>query len=154
LQVFLFDGRYIVTVCSTVPQNDFFCFTPIKCHSLIRQYDKILGHGRWFSKMFIDVYIHTPFVLIPSFYGITGSIKGQSVDKWSSQLRNEWLVASFGSVLYWTPMQCVAFGFVPQHSRIAFISCGSFLHKAWLSWLSNPEVEIDEGKCIPNLNVA
>mmetsp|Transcript_12094 Transcript_12094/g.23293 ORF Transcript_12094/g.23293 Transcript_12094/m.23293 type:complete len:101 (-) Transcript_12094:187-489(-) len=87
--------------------------------------------------MLIDCYLHTPFLLIPSFYALTGSIKGQTPKEWGRQLRDEWMTASFGSVLYWTPVQIVCFRFVPQHTRIAFVTGMSFFHKAWLSWLSN-----------------
>uniref|UniRef100_A0A6S9UMA1 Uncharacterized protein n=1 Tax=Chrysotila carterae TaxID=13221 RepID=A0A6S9UMA1_CHRCT len=59
--------------------------------------------------------------------------------RWSScsQLRSEWLEASLGTALLWTPMCFVNFYVVPQHSRILVVSFVSFAHKTWLSWLSN-----------------
>jgi hypothetical protein len=107
------------------------------CKWLYLRYDQFIGPGRPMLTMFVDVYLHTPFMLIPSFYLITGTLKGQSLSLTASQLRNEWLEASFGSALYWTPMQIVCFNSIPQHSRIAYITSASFFHKAWLSWVSN-----------------
>ena len=54
-----------------------------------------------------------------------------------ARLRREWRTASFGSALFWTPLCLVNFWLVPQHSRIVVVAIFSFLHKTWLSWLSN-----------------
>ena len=104
-------------------------------------YDKIFGvapHLRVAAmKMVVDVYGHTPFILIPSFYIITGAFKGQTLEQSVAQLRVEWWEASFGSALFWTPICLANFRFTPQHSRILTVSCASFLHKTWFSYLSN-----------------
>ena len=109
--------------------------------SLYLFYDRLLGVDGTLRtalfKVLLDEYVHTPLLLIPSFYMITGLIRGRSLAEALSQLRREWFVASFGSALFWTPLQLVNFLFVPQHSRIVFIAVFSFLHKTWLSWLSN-----------------
>ena len=88
-------------------------------------------------KMFLDVYIHVPFLLVPSFYLITGKVKGQGADESLTQMRDEWLTASLGSALVWTPVCLFNFRYVPQHSRILVVSVVSFVHKTWMSWLSN-----------------
>jgi hypothetical protein len=111
------------------------------CKWLYLRYDQFLGPSRPLLTMFIDVYVHTPFVLIPSFYFITGILKGQDIGAILPQLKSEWREAAFGSVLYWTPMQMVCFRYIPQHSRIVYITTASFFHKAWLSWVSNRERE-------------
>lgn len=107
------------------------------CKAIYLMYDKVLGEKRVLTKMFVDCCIHTPFCLIPVFYALTGVIKGQGAHEWQEQLKREWVTASFGSVMYWTPVQLVCFRYVPQHSRVQFVSTMSFFHKAWLSWLSN-----------------
>ena len=76
-------------------------------------------------------------LLIPSFYLITKLIMGRSVASTLKQLRREWWTASFGSALFWTPLCLYNFLFVPQHSRVVFVAIFSFIHKTWLSWLSN-----------------
>ena len=85
----------------------------------------------------VDVYAHTPFLLLPSFYVITGAFKKQTISESVEQLRREWWVAAFGGVLFWTPMCFINFRFVPQHSRILFVSAMSFVDKLALSWWSN-----------------
>ena len=90
-------------------------------------------------KVGLDVYVHSPLLLVPSFYMITGTVKGQSLWHSLEQLRSEWLTASFGTAVFWTPLCFLNFRFVPQHSRILVVSIGSFMHKAWLSHLSNRE---------------
>ena len=89
------------------------------------------------SKMAVDVYVHGSMLLTPSFYLITGKLKGQSVEQIANQYRGEWFVATFGSAAYWTPLCTLNFLFVPQHSRILVIAMLSFVHKTWLSWLTN-----------------
>ena len=41
-------------------------------------YDRVLGPRMPMVTMFVDVFIHTPIVLIPCFYYLTGAIKGES----------------------------------------------------------------------------
>ena len=90
-------------------------------------------------KMGFDVYVHSTLVLVPSFYVITGVVKGQTLQQVAAQYRQEWLEANFGTSAYWTPLCIINFYFVPQHSRILFVAFFSFLHKTWISWLSNRE---------------
>ncbi|ETW10361.1 hypothetical protein H310_00682 [Aphanomyces invadans] len=111
------------------------------CKSLYLHFDKVMGTtptARTVAiQTFVDCYIHTPLALIPAFYYITNGVKGKSVAETTVQLRREWFTASFGSVLFWTPVQVVNFWVVPQHSKILFVACFSFMHKTWLSWLAN-----------------
>eukprot|EP00746_Dinoflagellata_sp_MGD_P087034 gnl/MRDRNA2_/MRDRNA2_34523_c0_seq1.p1 gnl/MRDRNA2_/MRDRNA2_34523_c0~~gnl/MRDRNA2_/MRDRNA2_34523_c0_seq1.p1 ORF type:complete len:234 (+),score=20.23 gnl/MRDRNA2_/MRDRNA2_34523_c0_seq1:78-779(+) len=104
-------------------------------------YDRFFGMAPLlstaFKKMFVDVYIHSPLLLIPSYYAITGAIRGDTADQIARQLRAEWFTASFGTALYWTPLCLINFYFVPQHSRILFVSAGLYMYNTWLSWLSN-----------------
>mmetsp|Transcript_20011 Transcript_20011/g.35715 ORF Transcript_20011/g.35715 Transcript_20011/m.35715 type:complete len:204 (+) Transcript_20011:144-755(+) len=113
------------------------------CKAIYLKYDRILGGNKPVLTMLIDTYFHTPLILIPSFYAFTGTIKGQDMEEWSNRLWNEWVTASFGSAAYWTPVQILCFRYVPQHSRIAFVACMSFFHKAWLSWLSNRKTPLE-----------
>ena len=83
------------------------------------------------------MYLHTPLLLIPSFYLITMMARGSTAADTVARLRREWRTASFGSALFWTPLCLVNFWLVPQHSRIVVVAVFSFLHKTWLSWLSN-----------------
>ena len=84
-----------------------------------------------------DVGAHTPFLLLPSFYVITGAFKEQSLQQSLEQLQREWLVASFGSAAFWTPVCFLNFRVVTQHSRIFVLSCASFVDKTLLSYWSN-----------------
>ncbi|KAF0694357.1 Aste57867_14768 [Aphanomyces stellatus] len=111
------------------------------CKTLYLYFDKVFGTKPTAKTVaiqtFLDCYIHTPATLIPAFYFITNAVKGKRVDETLVQLRREWFTASFGSIVFWTPVQVVNFWVVPQHSKILFVACFSFLHKTWLSWLSN-----------------
>ena len=88
-------------------------------------------------KMGFDVYVHSSLLLVPSFYMITGGVKGQSLEQIAAQYRAEWFTATFGTCLYWTPLCILNFRYVPQHSRILVVAVLSFVHKTWLCWLSN-----------------
>ena len=85
------------------------------------------------------MYLHGTLLLVPSFYAITGAVKGQTAEQTATQLRKEFFHASFGTCAFWTPACFLNFLFVPQHSQILVVSVLSFCHKAWLSWLSNRE---------------
>ena len=107
------------------------------CKALYLLYDRRIGAAQTLSvatkKMIFDVYVHSPFLLVPHFYFLTGVVKGKSVQQCATQLRDEWFEASFGTAL----VCLLNFLFVPQHSRIAFVAAVSFCHKLWMSWLSN-----------------
>ena len=83
------------------------------------------------------MYIHGAVLLVPNYYLITGVIKGQSLEQIGTQLRAQWSSAAFGMCFFWSPLCATNFLFVPQHSQILFVSVFSFLHKTWMSWLSN-----------------
>ena len=59
---------------------------------LYLMYDRFLGTGPTMrtalSKMFVDVYVHSPFLLVPSFYLITGMCKGQGLATTAEQARS------------------------------------------------------------------
>jgi hypothetical protein len=101
------------------------------------RYDRYIGPGRPLFTTFVDVCVHTPFFLLPCFYLLTGTIKGQSLSTTANQFQNEWLEASTGSILFWFPAQYLCFKYIPQHSRVVWVTGCSFFHKLWLSWLSN-----------------
>jgi hypothetical protein len=82
------------------------------CKALYFLYDKVFSPKQFMMKAMIDCCVHTPFLLVPCFYYITGILKGDNVDNITSQLRKEWFVASTGSVAFWLPMQLICFRFV------------------------------------------
>ena len=84
--------------------------------------------------------------MIPSFYLITFYLRGQGVRSTLAQLKREWWEAAFGSVLFWTPIQLCMFYFVPQHCKVAYVAAFSFIHKTWLSWLSNRDAASDDAQ--------
>jgi hypothetical protein len=74
--------------------------------------------------MCIDVFVHTPFFLLPCFYGWTGAVKGQDTSTTIEQFQKEWLEASTGSVLFWAPTMYAGFKYIPQHSRSTLLGKG------------------------------
>jgi hypothetical protein len=88
------------------------------CKALYLAYDRFIGPGRPLLTMIIDVFVHTPFFLLPSFYFWTGAVKGQELSATYRQFKSEWLEASFGSMLFWAPTMYMGFKHIPQHSRL------------------------------------
>ncbi|CAE7704568.1 mpv17, partial [Symbiodinium pilosum] len=111
------------------------------CKWLYLRMDRWMGRKPTFrnvaAKTFFDVYVHTPFGVVPGFYLVTSCFKGMDLRQTWSQLQREWKEASLGSSVFWTPAQVFNFWFVPQHYKIAYVSTLSFAHKTWLSWVSN-----------------
>ncbi|CAE7226490.1 mpv17 [Symbiodinium sp. CCMP2456] len=111
------------------------------CKWLYLAMDRYVGQKSTFRnvvvKTLFDVYIHTPFGVVPGFYLVTGTFKGDSLTRIHAQLKREWVEASLGSSLFWTPAQVVNFWLVPQPFKIAYVSVLSFAHKTWMSWVSN-----------------
>lgn len=111
------------------------------CKSLYLLMDRWIGTAATIRNMamktFFDVYVHTPFILVPCYYATTNAFKGISFRDTRKQLRQEWATASFCSAVFWTPAQMINFRSIPQHSKILYISLLSFVDKTGLSWLSN-----------------
>jgi len=105
------------------------------CKFFYLLYDKLFTSVA--LKVAVDACVHTPFILVPSFYVTTLTIKGKSKDQMLKQLKDEWVEASVGSLAFWGPVCTVNFMFVPQHSRVLVVSMMGFFHKTWLSWVSN-----------------
>ena len=89
------------------------------------------------QKVFVDVYLQGTVFMLPTFYLWTGAMKGQSLQQSAAQYRSEAFDATIGTAGYWTPLMFANFQYVPQHSRVFMVACLSFIHKTWLSWLSN-----------------
>lgn len=89
-----------------------------------------------------DACIHTPFLLLPNYYLITGLVKGKSLEQIKGELQKDWFEASTGMAFFWLPVCTANFLFVPQHSRVLFLGITNFVNKTFLSWLSNRQ----EGK--------
>eukprot|EP00457_Paulinella_chromatophora_P013373 gb/GEZN01013666.1/.p1 GENE.gb/GEZN01013666.1/~~gb/GEZN01013666.1/.p1 ORF type:complete len:256 (+),score=23.89 gb/GEZN01013666.1/:31-798(+) len=106
------------------------------CKWLYLRYD-VWMPGKPIATALFDACIHTPFLLVPCFYAMTGAAKGQTPNQITQQLQEEWMEASFGSILFWVPICIFNFRYVPQHSRILVVGIFSFLHKTWLSAISN-----------------
>jgi len=103
-------------------------------------YDRVFGVGQALKvvtkKVMVDVCLHTPLALIPSFYIITGLLRGDSLEASINHLKSCWLTASFGCLFFWLPVCSLNFAFVPQHSRILVVNVGNFLNKSFLSYLT------------------
>ena len=101
--------------------------------------DKFLGPTpqNVVAKTFLDVCVHTPLAVVPSFYFVTNSVKGIPLEDTVDQLKREWTTAAGGSLVFWIPAQLLNFALVPQHSKMLYVSSLSFAHKLWLSYLAN-----------------
>jgi protein Mpv17 len=86
---------------------------------------------------FLDCGIVTQLLLFPSFYLITMSIKGEPLPTIWNRYKADFFEATVGTFLFWFPIVSTNFYFVPQHSQVLVIVTGSFIHKCWLSWVSN-----------------
>lgn len=110
------------------------------CKLLYMSYERVLGPGVPIVKAVFDSCVHTPFVLIPSFYFVTCTVKGQESHGpkgWIQQLEREWYVASTASAAFWVPAQIICFRFLPLTCRVQYICTLSLFQKAGLSWYSN-----------------
>jgi len=108
-------------------------------------YDRFFGVGKAWQvvskKLIVDVCLHTPLALIPSFYIITGLLRGDSLEASINHLKSCWLTASFGCLFFWLPVCTLNFAFVPQHSRILAVNVGNFFNKSFLSYLTKRQEE-------------
>merc|ERR1719397_2175024 len=89
------------------------------------------------SAALVDCGMVTPALMIPMFYLITMTIKGESLSNVWKRYKADCVEVTLGTFVYWFPIVSTNFYFVPHHSQILLIVVGSFIHKCWLSWVSN-----------------
>jgi len=85
----------------------------------------------------VDCGMVTPVLMIPMFYLITMTIKGESLSNVWKRYKADCVEVTSGTFAYWFPVVSTNFYYVPHHSQILVIVVGSFIHKCWLSWVSN-----------------
>lgn len=83
------------------------------------------------SKVLFDSFVVTPFVCLPVAYVVKSVIFQYSLKeafrRYYTDVTKSGLLFKYWSI--WGPVQCLTFGVVPQHLRIAFIAVVSFF---WL----------------------
>jgi hypothetical protein len=93
--------------------------------------------GQGLGASFLDNSLHSPFLAIPSFYAITGSLRGDSAGDIKVKLENEWWTTLKATWLIWVPAQALSFAVLPAWQRPVFSCCMSFFYNITLSWISN-----------------
>jgi len=127
-----FDARRTLALCAF---GAFYYGLPMR--KIYFVYESVIGPGRPVFKAVIDCAVHLPFVLLPSFYGITGMVKGQRPLEIYQQLKEEWPTSSAASFVYWLPLMMLNFRYGTPQTRVLFLSCTSWTQKCGLSWYSN-----------------
>jgi len=103
-------------------------------------YPRLIGRGsnlQAAATAFADCVVNSSVTYIPSFYILTGMLKGNTLEQSLELLRKEYLTACLGMTGFWLPMQTLNFRFVPVHCQTFIVQIGNFANKIWLSWLSN-----------------
>ena len=98
---------------------------------------------RWFErsalKVAFDQFVYTPVVYIPSFYLVTGELRGQTLSSiWEDLFVNGLLAATTEeSWLIWIPAQAITFTIVPPQLRVAFVAAVGFVWNMVLEATAN-----------------
>lgn len=85
-------------------------------------------------KVFVDQFLHVPFLFFPVFYGIDGWIKEKPVlhhveQKWRTEIK----ATLFANWKLWLPAQAIGFSVVSPHLRVPYVAAVSFI---WTSIFS------------------
>jgi len=79
----------------------------------------------------------TPFIYFPSFYMITGAIRGDSArDSWS-KMKEQYIDANMHAWQMWVVADAVNFALVPLQFRVIFACSAEFVWVSILSIISN-----------------
>jgi len=103
------------------------------------------GHGNDLTsvaiKVAFDMLVISPFLCLPVAYLTKSTIYGKTLkegfDKYIYDLQFNSLWTTYVSI--WLPVQCITFGIIPEHLRIAFIALVSFFWLIILSTISATE---------------
>ena len=98
-------------------------------------FPKLFGQGTDFftvlSKVSFDMFVVSPFICLPVAYLVKSVIfqytVGEALARYKDDVMNNGLLVKYWSL--WGPVQCLTFGVIPVHLRIAFIAVISFF---WL----------------------
>jgi len=104
-------------------------------------------------KTSFDLFVNSPFILLPYYYLLTQSIQGYSLKEIEHKFRAEFWGSYIGTLGFWVPGCLGNFYFVPVQFRILFLCWLSFCHKFWLSWFSNKDPIHEETAKNPQLKL-
>lgn len=96
------------------------------------------------NQVFVDQFVHHPFLLFPAFYQVKEFIEGGSPAEGFRKCRNNW--ADDLSICWsiWIPAFLVNFSFCPMWMRVPFVACVSFGFTIILSLKRGaPEITLD-----------
>eukprot|EP00931_Biecheleriopsis_adriatica_P048494 TRINITY_DN28013_c0_g1_i1.p1 TRINITY_DN28013_c0_g1~~TRINITY_DN28013_c0_g1_i1.p1 ORF type:complete len:114 (-),score=10.55 TRINITY_DN28013_c0_g1_i1:290-631(-) len=74
--------------------------------------------------MFIDQFLHTPFLYIPAFFLTAGLLQGWTFDKSIAVMREGFWMSLLSTWVMWVPLQTMNFSVVPQHYRVLVLCAG------------------------------
>lgn len=126
------------------------CYTGVLQRLIYLRFDLWFGVGnslkQSFLKLFMDTFVHAPFIYIPTFYMTTGMLQGLGWSASYEKLRNKYNETLLSYMLIWPGPMFVCFRCIPETRRVVFISAISFVEKSIYSYLGNrpqPKAEIE-----------
>mmetsp|Transcript_15619 Transcript_15619/g.36511 ORF Transcript_15619/g.36511 Transcript_15619/m.36511 type:complete len:291 (-) Transcript_15619:45-917(-) len=85
-----------------------------------------------------------PLVYIPLFFGLTGVLRGLSVQETCNRARSLYWPLLSRNITYWFPVQMVQFLFVEPEWQVPYVCAAGFVWSVLLSQLAGPLKEADE----------
>lgn len=100
------------------------------------------------AKGFVDQLVFAPVNISQFFVGMSlleGRQLEEALDEWGRKFPSTWMI----SLSVWPLVQCLNFSLVPAKNRVMFVSCGSFLWMAFLSYMQHTDADdLPEGLSI------
>ena len=87
------------------------------------------------GKMFLDQFVHVPFIFLPIFYATDAWVCGKGMDYVRNKYESEALTTLKANWCIWVPASFLSFYAIPTHWRIPFVSLVSFVSTSVFSVL-------------------
>ena len=86
-------------------------------------------------KMFLDQFVHVPFLFLPIFYATDAWVRGEGIDYVQEKYQREALTTLKANWCIWVPASFLSFFAIPTHWRIPYVSLVSFISTSIFSAL-------------------
>jgi len=88
---------------------------------------------RTLSQMALSQFVHTPFIQLPVFYGLTGWARGYDRERIEANLRDTYQTTLVRNYIFWLPTTGLMYAVVPLHLRVLVMNSASYFWNTGLS---------------------
>lgn len=95
-----------------------------------------------------DNFVHVPMLYTPAFFGIVGTLQGQTPREVWKELSACYVETCVTCAVVWVPLTLINFGLIPHQYRILFVNAGCLVWNVLLDSMAGDKLQGDSGQAV------